>query len=137
MSAERKKVLELLAGGKITTEEAEKLLEKLDANAANLPDSNPASGRESDSPSKAARFLRIQVDKPGSDPINVRLPLSLCRTGKLVALLPTRVSERLAEKGIDLSGFNNLKGEELEEALRNVNIEVEKGDGKKVRVFCE
>jgi hypothetical protein len=86
---------------------------------------------------KQPRFLRILVEKPGQEQINVRVPLSLCRTGKLFAFLPSRVSERLAERGIDLSGFNSLRGEDLEEALRTVNIDLEKDDGKKVRVFCE
>ena len=35
MSEERKKVLEMLAAGKITAEEAEKLLDKLNSNASN------------------------------------------------------------------------------------------------------
>ncbi len=134
MTAERKKVLELLAAGKITPDEAEKLLEKLDAGPAgaqSTPNGEPAGE------GKQPRFLRILVEKPGHDQVNVRLPLSLCRTGKLIALLPERVNERLAERGIDLSGFNSLKGEDLEEALRTLNIDVEKGDGKRVRVFCE
>jgi hypothetical protein len=137
MSTERKKVLELLAGGKITTQEAEQLLEKLEAIAANRPEPQPAPNGEIPAVGKQPRFLRILVEKPGHEQVNVRLPLSLCRTGKLFAFLPTRVSERLAERGIDLSGFNALQGEDLEEALRTINIDVEKDDGKKVRVFCE
>ena len=137
MSAERKKVLELLAAGKISAEEAEKLLEKLEANSAGRPDAQQAAGGDAAEPAKHPRFLRIQVDKPGKDQVNVRVPLSLCRTAKLMAFLPARVSERLAERGIDLSGFNDLKGEDLEEAFRTLNIDIEKDDGKKVRVFCE
>jgi hypothetical protein len=136
MSEERKKVLEMLAGGKITAEEAEKLLEKLEGSSTGRSQP-PVAGRSDAAGAKQPRFLRILVEKPGQEQVNVRVPLSLCRTGKLFAFLPTRVSERLAERGIDLSGFNSLRGEDLEEALRTVNIDVEKGDGKKVRVFCE
>ena len=137
MSTERKKVLELLAAGKITAEEAEKLLEKLDTSAAGRPDSQQGAAGGAGAPAKQPRFLRIQVDKPGKDQVNVRVPLSICRTAKLMAFLPSRVSERLAERGIDLSGFNDLKGEDLEEAFRTLNIDIEKDDGKKVRVYCE
>ena len=42
MSAERKKVLELLAAGKITTEEADKLLNKLDTLAGAESENGPA-----------------------------------------------------------------------------------------------
>jgi len=137
MTAERKKVLELLAAGKITAEDAEKLLEKLDAGASGRSESQAGESGEAAAGGKSPRFLRILVEKPGHDQVNVRVPLSLCRTGKLMAFLPSRVSERLAERGIDLSGFNGLQGEDLEEALRNVNVDVEKGDGKRVRIFCE
>lgn len=136
MSAERKKVLELLAGGKITAEEAEKLLAKLEGDSTGRPEPQAAGSGEATG-AKQPRFLRILVEKPGQEQVNLRVPLSLCRTGKLFAFLPSRVSERLAERGIDLSGFNSLSGEDLEEALRTVNIDVEKDDGKKVRVFCE
>jgi hypothetical protein len=46
MSAERKKVLELLATGKITTEEAEKLLNKLDTLAGAESESGSAVSSE-------------------------------------------------------------------------------------------
>jgi len=137
MTVEGKKVLEMLAAGKITSQEAEKLLEKLDGSAADRTEAQPAQNGEVAAGGKQPRFLRILVEKPGHEQVNVRVPLSLCRTGKLMAFLPSRVSERLAERGIDLSGFSDLKGDDLEEALRTINIDVEKGDGKKVRVFCE
>jgi len=55
----------------------------------------------------------------------------------LVAVLPPRVNQKLAEKGIDLSMLSNLKGEELVQALRDLNMDIEAHDGKKVRIFCE
>src|ERR1700739_3364466 len=97
MSAERKKVLEMLAEGKISAEEADKLLEKL------AGQSSPEAKAPESSPSKS-RFLRIVVDKPGQDQVNIRMPLSFMRTGtNLLAVLPPRVSEKLCELGIDFS----------------------------------
>ena len=137
MTAERKKVLEMLAGGKITAEEAEKLLDKLNA-AATDADSKGAQSEPSASGNRNPRFLRIVVDKPGEDQVNVRVPLSFLNRGSsLLGVLPLRVGRKLAEHGIDLSAFTALKGEDLAEALQETFVDVEKGNGKKVRIFCE
>jgi hypothetical protein len=144
MSAETKQVLEMLKEGKITTEDAEKLLDKLSGSpsAPSGSTSNasaPGGQSAADSPvgPPKRRFLRIQVERPGRDHVNMRVPLSLARAGSWMTLIPPRVSERLAEQGIDLSGFAGLKDEQLAEALENVNIDIDKGNGKKVRIFCE
>jgi hypothetical protein len=137
MSEERKKVLEMLAAGKITADEAEKLLDKLASGSA-----NQASAREAATPSGTAgpakpKYLRVVVDQPGRDPVNVRVPLSLVGTGKrLLAVMPQRVSERLAECGID-AGFFSAAKIDLDQALQELNIDVDEGKGKKVRIFCE
>jgi len=74
----------------------------------------------------------------GDDQVNIRVPIQLIRTGiKLTTLMPSNASEHLSEHGIDLSQFNSLDGEELIEALRDLHVEVESGDGETVRVFCE
>jgi len=51
--------------------------------------------------------------------------------------LPPRVNEKLAAKRIDLSALAELKGEKLERALRDLLVNVDGTEGKKVRVFCE
>jgi hypothetical protein len=144
MSAETKQVLEMLAEGKITTGDAEKLLDKLSGRAA-APAGTPAAqsapgdkrGNSSGASAKKQRYLRIQVEKPGRENVNMRVPLALARTSSLLALVPPRVMERLAEQGIDLAGFASLKEEELAETLEQMNIDIDKGNGKKVRIFCE
>jgi hypothetical protein len=138
MSAERKKVLELLASGKITTEEAEKLLIKLDALSGSETDSvnsAPESGPES----KPLRYLRVEVEKPdSSENVNVRIPLSFLRASAgLHLLLPLRVQEKLSANGIDIGTLSRLKGQELENVLRRLNVQVDESSGQKVRVFCE
>ena len=137
MGEERKKVLEMLAAGKITAEEAEKLLDKLAANGANQASAaDPATTSSAQSPGKP-KYLRIVVDKPGRDQVNVRIPLVLAGTGsRLLAVMPTRVSERLAEYGIDPAMFSAADCKNLE-SLRDMNIDVDKGNGSKVRIFCE
>ena len=138
MSEERKKVLEMLAAGKITADEAEKLLDKLASNTA-----SPAAGTEPGTASAAPgtakpKYLRIVVDHPGREQVNMRVPLSLVGSGKrLLAIMPKRVNERLAEYGIDAGTLSVVNCEDLGEAMREINIDVQQENGKKVRVYCE
>lgn len=134
MSAERKKVLEMLAEGKISAEDAERLLERLPDQAS----SNQKAEQGSASTPKKQRFMRIVLEKPGQDEVNIRIPLAFTRTGpRLLAVLPTRVRERLAELGIDFSALSAMKEGEWAQAIENTNVDIEKGNGKKVRIFCE
>ena len=143
MSAETKQVLEMLREGKITTDDAEKLLERLSGapNQAGTPSGAAGPGDKTTASTaggaRKQRYLRILVERPGHDHVNMRVPLSLARVSSLVALIPPRVTERLAEQGIDLTGFAALKGTELADALEQTNIDIDKGNGKKVRIFCE
>jgi len=139
MSAERKKVLELLASGKITTDEAEKLLNKLDALSGSETDSANSASEPKAGESKPLRYLRVEVEKPGSsENVNVRIPLSFLRASAgLHVLLPQRVQEKLAANGIDIATLSRLKGQELETVLQQLNVQVDESSGKKVRVFCE
>jgi polyhydroxyalkanoate synthesis regulator phasin len=134
MSVERRKVLELLAQGKISAEDAEKLLDKLAE-----PASAEAKAEErSSSGANKPRFMRIVVDKPGQEQVNIRMPLSFMRTRThLLAVLPPRVHEKLAELGIDFSAVGAMNEKEWAEAVENMNVDIEKGNGKKVRIFCE
>jgi len=138
VSAESRKVLEMLAEGKITPEDADKLLEKLSGSSTETnPDasSSPSLSTSSSSPSPKPRHLRIVVDKPGQEQVNVRVPLNFARKGsRLLAVLPDRVREKLAEQGINLAGLDD---KQWAEAIENMNIDIEQGSGKKVKIFCE
>jgi len=136
MSQETKKVLEMLASGQITAADAEKLLEKVGASGA-----APATAAASEEGAKAGqklRFLRVVVDQPDHKQVNIRVPLAMLGTGiKLLGVLPPQVSEKLTEKGIDLSALRSLPREELLEQLRELHVDVDSTDGEKVRIFCE
>lgn len=160
MSEERKQVLEMLAEGKISADEAERLLSKMEilfggANARGFekPDSGTRAGQSEPTAAKivktidlgdgggkrkALKYLRVLVDSSDGDVVNVRVPLALVRTGiKLSAVLPSEANERLSKKGVDLSQLNDLTGDDLIEALRELNIDVDSANGDKVRIFCE
>jgi hypothetical protein len=140
MSLETRKILDMLAEGKITPADAEKLLEKLAASpAANT--GQPESCETDTNNGKPVRFLRIQVDEPGRKPVNIRMPLAFARAGmSLVGMLPLGLSDKLKERGIDLDKVRFHTGfgkDENMEVLKQLDLDVDKGDGKKVRIFCE
>jgi hypothetical protein len=156
MSQETKKVLELLASGQITADDAEKLLEKLGASGpTSAPSAAPeevkgAEGKsnpqrvwgwripESPTAEPKLRFLRVVVDSPDRDQVNVRVPLAFLRAGmKLLGVITPQVSEKLAEKGIDLAALRDLKGGELVDELKDLHVDVDSKNGEKVRIFCE
>jgi hypothetical protein len=137
MSAESRKVLDMLAEGKITAEQADKLLEKLAAQPAQEAKPEESSSSSPSSSSKP-RFLRIVVDKPGQDQVNVRIPLAFARSGShLLAVLPTRVREKLSEQGMDFSKTGALDPSNWENLVENMPIDIDRGNGKKVKIFCE
>lgn len=92
MSEERKKILSMLAEGKITAEEAEELLNAL----YNEKD-------RSMSPKREARFLRIKVWEDGKEKVNVNLPISLAKIA--LKFIPTEAKHSMEEKNIDIDAI--------------------------------
>ena len=136
MSQETKKILEMLAAGQITADDAEKLLEKLVASGP--APASPTASAEGSGTAQKLRFLRVVVDSPNRDQVNIRVPLSFLRAKMmLLGVIPPRVSEKLAEKGIDLAALRDLKGGELVDELKDLHVDVDNKNGEKVRVFCE
>jgi hypothetical protein len=151
MSEETMKVLQMLADGKITVEDAERLLNGLSAASAARGAAGPAAasgGGASGSETTGAagfpaggrrpRFLRVVVDGGSGDRVDVRVPLALLKAGiKMSALLPQHAREHVESSGLDLSDLSKLNPDELVEALRELTVDVEEKDGDSVRVFCE
>jgi hypothetical protein len=139
MSLETRTVLDMLAEGKITAADADKLLEKLQASPAEAgqPDASEHNERSPHRP----RFLRILVDEPGRKQVNIRMPLAFARAGmSLAGVLPAGVTEKLKERGIDLDRVRLHTGkwdDVADKIFEELNLDVDKGDGKKVRIFCE
>jgi len=141
MSDESKRVLKMLAAGKITVEEAERLLGALAAApeppAAPAPKGAVQSGRP--------QYLRVVVDETAGEKakVNIRVPLRLLRSGmKLKGLLPDQARQKLdaklGEKGIhlDLDGLDQAGVDDFIAALTEMAVEIDSDDAK-VRVFCE
>jgi hypothetical protein len=139
MNEARMKVLEMLSKGKITVEEASALLEKVIVREQAPEVETPGQEPEGTQVRKGTpKYLRVVVDSSDGDKVNVRVPMSLIRTGlKLSSLMPADAASAVAEKGIDLTVLKDLDGEELVEALRELTVDVDSADGDKVRVFTE
>jgi len=141
--AERKKVLELLAEGKINSDEAEKLLNTLDSLSRSTDSAKKTSPPEAKpAESKPLSYLRFEVEKPGtSEIVNVRIPLSRLRISRyLQALLPERLLENLSANGIDvaaLSALSLLRGPERENILKQLHARIDNVYGKQARFFYE
>ena len=142
MSDDTKRVLELLAGGKVTVDEAEQLLKALTDQAPR----GAGSPADDGTPAKP-RFIRIQVRKPGkegreSKEVNIRVPLAVLRSGlRLGTVIPglqDRVSARLRERGIDvdLAKLDPAQVEAILAEMGELNIDVN-GSGEQVRITCE
>ena len=131
MSEERKKILEMLAAGKITAHEAERLIAALDD-----VETQERRSEASVSSDRKPRYLHVVVHDDDHR-VNVRVPMKLIRAGvKLSALVPQdTVDAALEASGIDLRQINADNLDEILENLNDLTVDV---DGKEtVRVFCE
>ena len=154
MNENRRQILEMLAAGKITAGEAERLLAALESSS-----STPAAGSApgiSTNPAAAktrAKYLRVLVEADqdmtglkGPTSVNVRVPMQLLRAGvRLASLIPTQAhqqfDEALNKHGVPLT-LSQIKPENLEELIDHledltVDVSGSAGNNTKVRVFCE
>ena len=111
MDENGKRILEMLSEGKISVEEAERLLSLVETPVVSEPFELGARPRRRNGPDK---YLRI-VGVDGEERFDIRVPLSLIRGGvKLGGLFASgpggKVGERLKERGIDLSQLDGDSG---------------------------
>ena len=143
MDEQGRQILAMLAEGKITADEAERLINALERVQPEGPAGTGPRGKS------RPRYVRVLVnsddDGSGDGPsrINIRVPLQLLRAGvRLTSLVPpqalTRASAELAKRGvpIDLTELKPAQLEELIDQLDEVMIDID-DPGSKVQVFCE
>jgi hypothetical protein len=147
MDENKKRVLEMLAQNKISTDEAYRLLSALETEGSASEDT----AKSGTAAKMKSKYLRVCIlsgsehEHGGkSDRVNVRVPMTLIRSGmKFTSLLPPeardKVTGALQEKGIDFD-MRNLKPEEIDElleALSELEVDVAGSDGETVKVFVE
>jgi Asp-tRNA(Asn)/Glu-tRNA(Gln) amidotransferase B subunit len=141
MNEQRRQILQMLAEGKITADEAERLIDALEREQ---PESPPGATTR---PKSRPKYLRVVViDNSGGDEpsrVNVRVPLQLLRAGvRLTSLIPPQALKKLNAEldksgvPIDLTELKPQQLEELIEQLDDLTIDVHDADSK-VQVFCE
>jgi hypothetical protein len=142
MSENRRQILDILAQGKITADEAERLLSAVEREPASAVASSDEVRRND-----KVKYLRVVVDaqddEDGPTKVNIRVPMQLLRAGvKLASLIPPRarveVNEALRKEGfeVDIDKLTPESLEEIVEHLRDLQVDVDH-EHAKVRVFCE
>jgi hypothetical protein len=148
MNEHRRQILQMLSEGKITADEAERLISAVEQPGAGASESETAAAGKS-----RPKYLRVQVDTEengkhdGPTKVNVRVPMQLLRAGvKLAGLIPPQALRQanvaMHDKGIpiDLTQIKPENLEELVEQLNDLTVDVDQNDSDakvKVRVFCE
>jgi hypothetical protein len=145
MSEDRSRILTMLAEGKISAEEAERLLDALDTRTRAASGSAEPAIKGDPGPLLSAlpKYLYVKVTAENGDNVDVKIPIALVRSGlKLTSLIPPQAMDQIntsmSEHGMSID-FANLKPEdidELVEALREMEVNVDSANGDKVRVYC-
>ena len=151
MNDDRRAILQMLSDGKITADEAERLLSALDRTDA--PPSEGFAGfakfANASPPLRsnaAPKYLRVSVDADvhgDSTKVNIRVPMALLRAGvRLTSLMPPQAREQInaemAKNGVPFD-IGQLKPENLDELISHLDdltVDVDSSDAR-VRVFCE
>jgi hypothetical protein len=144
MSEDRRAILQMLSDGKVTADEADRLIGALEGSSAGSAagSASPSNGAAKPRP----KYLRVVVDADeGGSPtkVNVRVPMQLLRAGvRLASIIPPhardKVNEALAKNDMPFD-INALKPENLEDLVDQLNeltVDVDQ-EHTKVRVFCE
>ncbi|HXR40290.1 MAG TPA: hypothetical protein VN776_14415 [Terracidiphilus sp.] len=156
MNENRRQILEMLAAGKITADEAERLIAALEpgtATAAGQATGSAAASGSNGAAKARAKYLRVLVDADesmtgmkGPTSVNVRVPMQLLRAGvRLASLIPAQahgqLDDALNKHGVPLT-LSQIKPENLEKLIDHledltVDVNGSEGNTTKVRVFCE
>jgi hypothetical protein len=119
------RILDLVAEGRLTAEEAAPLLDALDDRPEPGPShGSPGTGGASDK-AGAGSAIRIEVSDGGRKVVNLRVPLSLGRTA-LDHVLP----------GLSEGAAVRIR-EAISSGLRGPILDIDDGDGDGVRVLIE
>ncbi len=141
MGENQKRILQMLAEGKISVEEATRLLSL-------ITDEGGTKVNNTSGPKQSAKYLYVRVEpKEGHSKetgrVNIRIPVGLVRAGmKFRALIPDKVADdvnkAMSEKGIkfDIRDLKDEYFEELIDAMGDTEINVDSEEAE-VRIHAE
>ena len=137
---DKTRILNMVSEGKITVEEAAKLLDALEQNDKSIAEPVALKGKQGRKPTK----LRVNIDAGENNKkskVNVNIPLSLVRTiGPIVSKnMPKEAQDEMNKKGIDIAGIMDSIEELIDAAAEEdiVNVDIEGDEASKVRVYVE
>ncbi len=119
MSEERKRILEMLAEGKVSPEEADDLLNTLEKSESKAV------------PERARRLLKVRIREAGTEKVNITLPLSLARVA--LKFVPAEAKKELEEQGVDIEDLLSSVSNELQEGKL---VDIKDGDDS-VEIYIE
>ncbi|MCK5832395.1 hypothetical protein KAH81_01870 [bacterium] len=129
MSEERNQILSMLENGKISADEAARLLDTLGF----IQESDCKGAKIIDESEKPNRWLRIRISEGGVEKVKVNLPLKLVQIlTKMQGLLPSDARAQLDEHEIDLEAIVMA----IKEGADGEIVSVEDGDDR-VSIFVE
>ncbi len=125
MNEERKIILEMLRDGKISTEEADRLLSQVEEKNNSSKEKSPNTLNK--------KFLRIRVNDGDDTKVNVNIPIALAEVG--LKMIP---DEKLKINGneVNLDHILQLIEEGAEGELANIDVN-EKGKETKVKIYID
>jgi hypothetical protein len=136
MSEETRKVLEMVAAGKVSVQEAEQLLHAVGASSQSADENRAAE----------PRYFRILVNKPAregkkAENVNIRVPMTVVRGGlRLGSLFPGMMAKKKFQlpngTELDLSKVTYTDLEAMIKDIGELTVDVD-GDDAQVRIRCE
>jgi hypothetical protein len=147
-----RQILEMLSQGKITVDEADRLLKAVTGARATAPTAAGEPAPQNDP--QRRRWLRINIHKPASEhrphakDVNIRVPLGVVRGGmRLGAIIATfageKAAQRMKDRGLDLDisaingDLSKMNGPEFDAFLNSLH-DIDIDDGKsRVRITAE
>nr|WSY50549.1 hypothetical protein OG999_10730 [Streptomyces sp. NBC_00886] len=140
MNEQRRQILEMLAEGKVTADEAARLIDALERQQ---PEALPGAASRLKVRPKYLRVVMEDDSGDGSSRINIRVPLQLLRAGvRLTSLIPpqavAKVNAQLNKQGVPID-LGELKPQHLEELIDQLDdVTVDIGDpDSKIQIYCE
>ncbi len=135
MSEERMKILTMLSDGKISAEEADKLLAVVYENKT---------AEESETVEGLPRYFYVNVKSEGEkrEDVNIKVPIALVKAGvNIASLMPDdvqgEINKTMGEKGLKFN-LSDIKKENLDDfiqALRELEVNVD-SENERVRIYC-
>lgn len=135
---EKKQIMDMLQEGKLTAEQAEKLLKALDGGSESRQESKNETRSVTVNDGKPGSRLKgkfkVEVESADGDNVMVTLPLMLAKLA--LSMMPADKMSEIKSSGVDLAQIvNNI--EDFIDMIDEDIVNVESANGDRVRVYIQ